>query len=90
MKRKDGEVKKILSTLTMSNLKILQRLMNSRERAGFPLGQKEGASFGTLSKKGLIERFAKEGMKQRWRITDGVFTLDDRTFLKELLGISRK
>ncbi len=85
----DGQLKKVLSTLTIPQLEQLYRILYERERTAFARGKKEGQIFGTLSKARLIERFGKVGAKQRWRIVPDVFSKDDRDFLKELLGINK-
>lgn len=86
-KMTDGKITtEALASLTIGELKLLFRLNQSLERAGFSSNQEESGYASSLSKKSLIKPFGKIGDRIRWQVTP--MDVDCRNFLRELANPS--
>lgn len=81
------EALEVLSLLTLNQATFLQKnIMDSSERTGFARTEGEGALVASLRKLGLIQPFGRIGQKVRWQPVMKLFTLENRRFLKLLVG----
>lgn len=71
-----------LANLTVGEIKLLFRLSQSLERAGFSSTQKESGFASSLSKKNLIKPFGRIGDRIRWQCAE--MDVESRKLLRAL------
>lgn len=89
MEETNGEIKNfsvVIPSLPISQLELLAKFLELPERCGFVHTQAEGSSVAALAQRGLVEKAAKVGERQRWQVTDSL-SREHRDLIKRLLNL---
>src|SRR3989344_9629428 len=73
-------------SLTLSQARLLHRLMYSEGRMGFAEEKGEHNPIAQLHKLGLAEKMGRVGTRHRWQVPEDVFS-QGRKLVKEIVAI---
>ena len=75
----------LFGSLTTDEARTLRYLGLQPDRAGFIRDSKTGGVITQLERKGLVRKFGKVGLYQRWQMVSDKFTRSGMDFLSQII-----